>query len=103
MSAYAIPLVAFMIFANPAVFKMVRGVAGSWVASSDGCATLAGLFLHAVLFVVVVGFLMRQLKSSNYISENFYGMKYGFETRDDADDASNKHYQQDRMVYAVTV
>jgi hypothetical protein len=60
-SSYLIPLVLFMIFASPATFKAVRGVAGSWVASAEGEAKFAGLLLHAVLFVWVVGFLMRRV------------------------------------------
>ena len=80
-----------MVFANPVVFKLVRGVAGSWVAAADGAATMAGLALHGVLFVLIVGFLMRKLGRSS------------FDTRDQADDANNKHFQQNRIVYAVTV
>ena len=98
LSDYLIPLIAFMVFANPAVFKTVRGVAGSWVASSDGVASMAGLVLHAILFVLVVGFLMRKLKRSNYHT----GGDMRFKTRDSVDDATNKHFQQNRIVYAVT-
>jgi hypothetical protein len=64
-SAYLLPLILFMIFASPATFKAVRGVAGGWVASAEGEAKFAGLLLHAVLFVWVVGFLMRRV--------SFYG------------------------------
>ena len=98
LSDYLIPLIAFMVFANPAVFKMVRGVAGSWVASNDGAGTMAGLALHGILFVLVVGFLMRKLKRSNYHA----GSDMSFKTRDSVDDANNKHFQQNRIVYAVT-
>jgi hypothetical protein len=90
LSNYIIPLIAFMVFANPQVFKIVRGVAGSWVASSDGVASMAGLALHAILFVLIVGFLMRRISYQT------------FESRDQADDATNKHFQQNRIVYAVT-
>jgi hypothetical protein len=55
---YAIPALAFVVLANPAAFKIVRGVAGGWVASTDGLPTLAGLILHAIVFVLVVGFIM---------------------------------------------
>ena len=84
MSSYLIPLIAFMVFANPAIFKIVRGIIGSWVAGSDGVATNAGLLLHGILFVIIVGFLMR--KTSGYV------------TRDDADDANNKRFQKNRLV-----
>jgi hypothetical protein len=96
---YLIPLIAFMIFANPATFMMVRGVAGNWVSNNMGRASTPGLLLHAIIFVLIVGFLMTQLRSSTYLKED--GMV--FETRDDADDSENKHFQENRIVYAVTV
>lgn len=96
---YLIPLIAFMILANPATFKIVRGLAGNWVSNNAGVASTPGLLLHALVFVIVVGFLMTQLKTSNYITEG----GFTFETRDDADDAENAHFQENRLVYAVTV
>jgi len=54
-----IPFVAYLIVANPATYKAVRGVAGSWVASSDGLPTLAGLALHAVVLILLVTAIMR--------------------------------------------
>ena len=57
---YLLPMGLFMIFASPATFKAVRGVLGGWVATGDGVAKLGGLFLHAALFVIVVGYLMRR-------------------------------------------
>jgi hypothetical protein len=93
-----IPLIAFVVLANPATFKAVRGVAGNWVADNTGIATTPGLLFHALIFVLVVGFLMTQLRKSNYMTEG--GIT--FETRDDADDAENKHFQENRIVYTVT-
>jgi hypothetical protein len=49
-----IPFIAFMILANPALFKVVRGIAGGWVASADGLATLPGLALHAAIFALIL-------------------------------------------------
>lgn len=75
-SAYLLPLILFMIFASPATFKAVRGVAGGWVASADGEAKFAGLLLHAVLFVWVVGFLMRRVSFYGAPkSESYHGPK----------------------------
>jgi hypothetical protein len=54
-----IPFVAYLIVANPATYKAVRGVAGGWVASADGLPTLAGLALHAVVLVLLVTAIMR--------------------------------------------
>ena len=61
-----LPAALFVAFANPETFKLVRGVAGGWVASTYGVPTNAGLILHAILFVLVVGFLMRRRFVSNY-------------------------------------
>ena len=96
---YLIPLIAFMIFANPATFMMVRGVAGNWVSNNMGRASTPGLLLHGLIFILIVGFLMTQLRSSSYLTAED-GMV--FATRDDADDADNKHYQENRIVYAVS-
>lgn len=95
MLAYLITLIAFIIFANPATFKAVRGVAGNWVASTDGTASLAGLILHGVIFIFVVGFIMKRISVSGYAHENV-------EYRDKADDSNNVRFQENRIVYAVT-
>jgi hypothetical protein len=42
---------------------------------------------------------MFMARSSGYLTEG--GMK--FMTRDDQDDQNNKHFQEDRFVYSVTV
>ena len=54
-----IPFVAYLIVANPATYKAVRGVAGGWVASADGLPTLAGLALHAVVLILLITAAMR--------------------------------------------
>ena len=58
---YLIPFGAYMVVANPGAYKAVRGVLGSWVASVDGLPTTAGLILHALVFIFIVGFWMRLL------------------------------------------
>jgi hypothetical protein len=63
-----IPFILFFIVANPSTFKLVRGVAGSWVASADGLPTTAGLLLHALVFVTLCHFLWRAV----------YGKKSGY-------------------------
>lgn len=63
-----IPFITFFIVANPAVFKLVRSVAGQWVASSDGVPTTAGLLLHALVYVLLSTLLWRLVwgKKSGY-------------------------------------
>jgi hypothetical protein len=69
ISNYIIPLALFVLFAHPATFKAVRGIAGGWIASGDGLPKLGGLVLHGALFVWLVGFLMRRV--------SFYGHPAG--------------------------
>jgi len=64
----AIPFAAYLIVANPATYKAVRSVAGSWVASSEGLPTLAGLALHAVVLVLLVTAVMRLLPRKSKFS-----------------------------------
>ena len=60
MSAFqVIPFLAYIAVAHPATYKATRGVLGSWVASADGLATLKGVALHAVVFVLLATLLMR--------------------------------------------
>lgn len=63
-----LPFIMFFIVANPATFKLVRSVAGSWVASADGLPTTAGLLLHALVFVILTHLLWRAV----------YGKKSGY-------------------------
>lgn len=63
-----IPFVAYLIVANPATYKAVRGVAGGWVASAEGLPTMAGLALHAVVLVLLVTLIMRFLPSKSKFS-----------------------------------
>jgi hypothetical protein len=58
LNFYVIPFLAYVLVANPATYKAVRGVLGSWVSSAEGLATFPGLLLHALVFVLFVGFLM---------------------------------------------
>ena len=51
----------FFLVANPETYKIIQNLFGSFigtVASSGGCPTPMGLFLHTVLFFVVILSLM---------------------------------------------
>ena len=67
---YIIPFIAYVAIASPAAYKAVRGVLGDWVANSYGLPTVAGLILHALVFIAIVGFLMRVTIRH---SSGFYG------------------------------
>jgi hypothetical protein len=72
MSSTLIPMATYVLVANPATYKFVRGILGGWVANSDGVATLAGLVLHAFVYVILTGVLLMMLmpKSSGYDVNN---------------------------------
>ena len=54
-----LPFIVFFIVANPETFKLVRKVAGGWVASADGLPTQAGVLLHALVFILALHFLWK--------------------------------------------
>jgi hypothetical protein len=66
-------LVFFLILASPAVFRGVRKVLGTWVASAEGLPTFAGLLLHAVIFSLIV----RSRVVSGYYGGAFKGFGGG--------------------------
>jgi uncharacterized membrane protein YhiD involved in acid resistance len=62
-------MITFFIVANPATFKIVRRLLGSWVSSAEGLATPAGLILHALVFVSLAVFLPRLIMRSSYYAK----------------------------------
>jgi len=73
-----VPFVVFFAVANPETFKLVRSIAGSWVASADGCPTTAGLLLHALVYVLLAHFVWVMV----------WGKKSGYEMKPADIDAS---------------
>lgn len=69
---YLIPFGAYMVIASPAAYKAVRGILGQWVASAEGLPTTAGLVLHGIVFIMIVGFLMNMFIARK---SAFYGPK----------------------------
>jgi len=65
LSNWVLPLIAFFIFANPVTFKLVASILGNWVANSYGLPTQAGVLVHSLVFIFVVGMLMKRV--------SFYG------------------------------
>lgn len=86
---YLIPFVAYVAIASPAAYKTVRGLLGNWVASAEGLPTTAGLILHALVFILVVGFLMRLFIVHK---SNFYGPKMAGEYCDSGDECYHTCY-----------
>lgn len=86
---YLITFVAYAAIASPVAYKTVRSFLGNWVASADGLPTTAGLLLHALVFIIVVGFLMRLLVVHK---SNFYGPKMAGEYCDSGDECYHTCY-----------
>lgn len=61
MSATLIPMATYVLVANPATYKCVRSILGNWVASADGVATLAGLVLHSLVYVLLTGLILMMI------------------------------------------
>jgi len=57
---FLVLLFLFGLLASPMAFRTVRQVLGSWVASVEGLPTLAGLAVHAFVFVLVLRLLKRR-------------------------------------------
>lgn len=56
----------FFLVANPQTYKLTSRFFGPWVAA-DGCPSPAGLFLHTLVFILFVYFLMKlKTKRSGY-------------------------------------
>lgn len=61
-----IKLLAFAVLASPLAFKTTRRIFGDWVAGPEGLATVPGLLLHALVFLIVVSLLLA--RRSNFTS-----------------------------------
>jgi hypothetical protein len=89
-------ILVFAALASPQAFKLTSRYLGNWIASPDGMATIPGLLLHGMVFVVLMTTLFVIFgRKSDYLTEG--GMR--FTTRDDQDDENTGHYQRDRFVY----
>lgn len=49
-----VPLLTFVLVANPWAFRATRQIFGDWVAGPEGLATIPGLLLHALVFLFLV-------------------------------------------------
>jgi len=60
-AALLVTILTYVAVGHPATYKTTSGLLGSWVASSDGLPKVGGLFLHAVVFIFLAGFLLTML------------------------------------------
>jgi hypothetical protein len=53
----------FFLVASPEMYQLTRGIFGQWISGPTGCATTAGVILHAVVFLLVTWGLMNLKRS----------------------------------------
>ena len=58
----------FFIIASPDTFRLMRKLAGKWVAGPNGCPTSSGLVFHSIVFMLVTWGMMN-IKSEGYTAE----------------------------------
>jgi hypothetical protein len=49
----------FMVLASSQAFQAVRSVAGGWIATAEGLPKFGGLFVHALVFMVLSTMIWR--------------------------------------------
>jgi hypothetical protein len=64
------PVLAYVVVANPATYKLTSKVLGGWVSSPDGAAKLGGLVLHAIVFLFLLSLIYKLFfpRMSGYMS-----------------------------------
>jgi hypothetical protein len=80
-----VPFFTFVALASPQAFKVTSSVFGPRIATPDGLPSIAGLCLHAFVFLIISWLLTRVLST--------------YETRDDQDDQNTKRYQEDQFIF----
>lgn len=84
MLKFFLALLLFFIVANPATFKLTRKVLGA-IASPDGLPTQLGVAVHALVYVLLTGFVMRRFsryeEESKYADESAYAEEYEEESK----------------------
>jgi len=68
---YIVPAVLYAVVASPMTYQTTRNVLGSWVATSEGTAKLGGLFLHALVFILLATLAMRYFPSKRSKYANY--------------------------------
>lgn len=72
-AALLVTILAYVAVGHPATYKKTSSLLGAWVASADGLPKLGGLFLHAIVFLLLSGFLIGLVmpKRSGYTATIF--------------------------------
>jgi hypothetical protein len=80
-----VPFFTFVALASPQAFRATSSVFGPWVANADGLPSIAGLCLHALVFLFLSWFLFRFVST--------------YETRDVQDDQNTMRFQEDQFLF----
>jgi hypothetical protein len=57
-AALLVTILAYVAVSHPETYKKTSALLGSWVASPSGVPEVGGLFLHAVVFILLAGLLL---------------------------------------------
>lgn len=90
-AALLVTILTYVAVGHPATYKTTSGLLGSWVASSDGLPKIGGLFLHAIVFIILSGLLLTMLmprRSGFTVSAFGQTLKVGTETTQTTDTTS---------------
>lgn len=80
-----VPFITFVALASPRAFKTTSGIIGPWVANTEGVPSVAGLCIHALVFLFLSWLLTRVVST------------YGSRNMDD--DQNTKNYQENRFLF----
>lgn len=61
LSKKIIPFTMFALISSPQLYEMTRSLFGAWVATAEGTPKMAGLLLHALVFVILTHFVWRMV------------------------------------------
>lgn len=59
LSKKIIPFTMFALISSPQMYEVTRSLLGAWVATTEGTPKMAGLLLHALVFVILTHFVWR--------------------------------------------
>lgn len=82
----------FMVLASPMAFQAVRAVFGGFIATQEGLPKVAGLFVHAVVFMVLSTLIWRY---APFGASRFEGEEYGHYGRDGRWRYTNRYEEEE--------
>lgn len=75
------PILTALVFAavaSPKTYQLTRSIGGDWIATSDGTAKMGGLFLHALVFTLLLHFLWKMMSKKSGYGPSLRPAKSGF-------------------------